>query len=92
MAYFTKKDGISDLTSSTPTGVPTYAKINSMINNKINASQYIYHETEAFEVTEVILNEPGLRGAVRGTFINDPKHCCETCHLQVSHKICTVAT
>ena len=73
MAYFTKKDGISDLTSSTPTGVPTYAKINSMINNKINASQYIYHETEAFEVTEVILNEPGLRGAVRGTFINDPK-------------------
>ena len=36
MAYFTKKDGISDLTSSTPTGVPTYAKINSMINMKLS--------------------------------------------------------
>jgi hypothetical protein len=43
-----------------------------MVKQIINASQYDYHETEAFEVTEVILNEPGLRGSVRGSFINNP--------------------
>ena len=61
-----------DITTSLPTGVPTYSKISSMVKQIINASQYDYHETEAFEVTEVILNEPGLRGSVRGSFINNP--------------------
>ena len=70
MAWRDKK-GV-DITTSYPTGMPTYSKIFSEVKKIINASQYDYHETEAFEVTEVILNEPGLRGAVRGTFINDP--------------------
>ena len=61
-----------DITTSLPTGVPTYSKISSMVKQIINASQYDYHETESFEVTEVILNESGLRGAVRGSFINNP--------------------
>jgi hypothetical protein len=43
-----------------------------MVKQLINTSQYDYHESEAFEVEEVILNEPGLRGSVRGTFINNP--------------------
>jgi len=61
-----------DITTSLPTGLPTYSKISSMVKQIINASQYDYHETESFEVTEVILNEPGLRGSVRGSFINNP--------------------
>ena len=61
-----------DITTSLPTGVPTYSKISSMVKQIINASQYDYHESESFEVTEVILNESGLRGAVRGSFINNP--------------------
>ena len=61
-----------DITTSLPTGVPTYSKISSMVKQIINASQYDYHETESFEVTEVILNESGLRGSVKGTFINNP--------------------
>ena len=43
-----------------------------MVKKLINTSQYDYHETEAFEVTEVILNEPVNRGSVRGSFINNP--------------------
>ena len=43
-----------------------------MVKKLIKASQYDYHESEAFEVTEVILNEPLNRGSVRGTFINNP--------------------
>jgi len=67
-----KRKSTVDTTTSYPTGIPTYSKIGSMIKKLINASQYDYHETEAFEVKEVIFNELGLRGAVRGTFINNP--------------------
>jgi hypothetical protein len=61
-----------DTTTSYPTGMPTYSRIASMVKQIMNASQYDYHESEAFEVKEVILNEPGNRGSVKGTFINNP--------------------
>ena len=61
-----------DTTTSYPTGMPTYSRIGSMVKQIMNASQYDYHESEAFEVKEVILNEPGNRGSVRGNFINNP--------------------
>ena len=61
-----------DTTTSYPTGMPTYSRIGSMVKQIMNASQYDYHESEAFEVKEVILNEPGNRGSVKGTFINNP--------------------
>ena len=70
-----------DTTISLPTGVlPSYARISSMVKRIINASQYDYHESEAFEVQDVIKAttrgadrfEGGAYGAVRGTFINNP--------------------
>ena len=64
-----KRKSTVDTTTSYPTGLPSYPKIGLMIKQLINASQYDYHETEAFEVTEVILNEPLNRGSVRGSFI-----------------------
>ena len=70
MAFRKKRS--ADISTSIPVGVPSYSVINSMVKQLINTSQYDYHESEAFEVEEVILNEPGLRGSVRGTFINNP--------------------
>ena len=61
--------------TSTSIPLPRLARpseISSYIKKLIKASQYDYHESEAFEVTEVILNEPLNRGSVRGTFINNP--------------------
>ena len=70
MAFRKKRS--ADISTSIPVGVPSYSVINSMVKQLINTSQYDYHESEAFEVEEVILNEPGLRGSIRGTFINNP--------------------
>ena len=70
MAFRKKRS--ADISTSIPVGVPSYSVINSMVKQLINTSQYDYHESEAFEVEEVILNEPGLRGSVRGAFINNP--------------------
>ena len=61
-----------DTTTSYDTGVPTFSKIGSMVKKLIASSQYDFFEGEAFEVTEVILNESNNRGSVRGTFINNP--------------------
>jgi hypothetical protein len=61
-----------DTTKSYLTGIPTFSRIGSMVKKLIASSQYDFFEGEAFEVTEVILNEPGNRGSVRGTFINNP--------------------
>jgi len=52
--------------------LPTPSQISSYIKQCIDASQYDFHETEAFEVTGVITNDPLNRGSVTGTFINDP--------------------
>jgi len=62
-----------DTTTSYDTGIPTFSKIGSMVKKLIVSSQYDFFEGEAFEVTEVILNEPSNRGSVRGSFINNPK-------------------
>ena len=70
MAYRRKRR--VDTTTSYDTGVPTFSKIGSMVKNLIASSQYDFFEGEAFEVTEVILNEPGNRASVRGAFINKP--------------------
>jgi len=70
MAYRRKRR--VDTTTSYDTGVPTFSRIGSMVKKLIASSQYDFFEGEAFEVTEVILNEPSNRGSVRGTFINNP--------------------
>jgi len=70
MAYRRKRR--VDTSTSYDTGVPTFSRIGSMVKKLIASSQYDFFEGEAFEVTEVILNEPGNRGSVRGTFINNP--------------------
>ena len=71
MSYREKK--IVDTSTSIPLGrLARPSEISSYIKKLIKASQYDYHESEAFEVKEVILNEPLNRGSVRGTFINDP--------------------
>ena len=70
MAYRRKRR--VDTTTSYDTGVPTFSRIGSMVKKLIASSQYDFFEGEAFEVTEVLLNEPGNRGSVRGTFLNNP--------------------
>ena len=52
--------------------LPTPSQISSYIKQCIDASQYDFHETEAFEVTGIITDDPLNRGSVTGTFINDP--------------------
>ena len=46
-----------DTTTSLPTGLASWRKISSYIKQLIKASQYEYHESEAFEVKDVILND-----------------------------------
>ena len=70
MAWKDKKN--VDSTIELPTGYPAFPRISSFVKQLINASQYDYHESEAFEVKEVILNQPGNRGSVGGQFINNP--------------------
>ena len=73
MAYREKKPGNVDTSTSIPLGrLARPSEISSYIKKLIKASQYDYHETEAFEVTEVVLNDPLNRGSVRGVFINEP--------------------
>ena len=62
-----------DTTTSLPTGIPSFSKISQMVKKLINASQYDFHESEAFEVKQVNLNAAYKGyGAVTGTFINNP--------------------
>ena len=71
MSYREKK--IVDTSTSIPLGrLARPSEISSYIKKLIKASQYDYHESEAFEVKQVILNQPLNRGSVRGTFINNP--------------------
>ena len=70
MAWIEKKGGDSNI--ELPTGYPAFSRISSFVKHLINASQYYYHESESFEVKEVILNQAGNRGSVRGSFINNP--------------------
>ena len=59
-----------DTTTSLPTGIPSFSKISQMVKKLINASQYDYNQSEAFEVKEVFLNESYRGyGAVTGIFI-----------------------
>ena len=71
MSYREKK--IVDTSTSIPLGrLARPSEISSYIKKLIKASQYDYHESEAFEVKQVILNQPLNRGSIRGTFINNP--------------------
>ena len=68
-----KEKEIVDTSTSIPLGrLARPSEISSYIKKLIKASQYDYHESEAFEVKQVILNQPLNRGSVRGTFINNP--------------------
>ena len=73
MAWRKLRSSEPDINASTFTGMPQYPRIRQMIRDMINVSQYDYHESEAFLVKEVILNDPINHGAVRGTFINSPQ-------------------
>jgi len=66
-----RKTGV-DTTTSLPTGLASWRKISSYIKQLIKASQYEYHESEAFEVKDVILNDSTKHGVVSGTFLNNP--------------------
>ena len=71
MGYYTKK--FTNTAKSIPLSrLPKPSEYSSYVNHRIRDSQYDYHETEPFEVTKVILNDPGNRGSVYGNFINDP--------------------
>ena len=70
-----RKTGV-DTTTSLPTGLASWRKISSFIKQLIKASQFEYHESEAFEVKNNYINDIdqtiyGL-GAVSGTFLNNP--------------------
>tara|TARA_R110002020_G_scaffold71722_2_gene185040 strand:- start:950 stop:1942 length:993 start_codon:yes stop_codon:yes gene_type:complete len=47
----------------------TPSQISSYIKKLIKATQYDYRESEALEVSEVLLNNPENRDSIRGTFI-----------------------
>ena len=70
MSWIEKKG--EDTSIELPTGYPSFDRISSFVKHLINASQFYYHESEAFEVDEVMLNEPRNRGSIKGTFINNP--------------------
>ena len=71
MAY--RKNRTSETVTSVPGGIPSWRGVISWIKKLVKSSQYDFYETEAFQVSEVILNEPSLRGAVKGTFLNNPE-------------------
>ena len=68
-----RKIGV-DTTTSLPTGLASWRKISSFIKQLIKASQFEYHESEAFEVKENFINArtSGGQGVVSGTFLNNP--------------------
>ena len=68
-----RKTGV-DTTTSLPTGLASWRKISSYIKQLIKASQFEYHESEAFEVKENFINArtSGGQGVVSGTFLNNP--------------------
>ena len=71
MAWYEKKN-INVATSIPLSRVSRPTEISSFIKKEIRAAQYDFHETEAFEVTEEILNQPLNRASVKGTFVNNP--------------------
>ena len=71
MAWYEKKN-INVATSIPLSRISRPTEISSFIKKEIRAAQYDFHETEAFEVTEVILNQPLNRASVKGTFVNNP--------------------
>jgi len=68
-----RKTGV-DTTTSLPTGLASWRKISSYIKQLIKASQFEYHESEAFEVKNNFINDrtSGGQGVVSGTFLNNP--------------------
>jgi hypothetical protein len=67
-----RKKNTIDSNLALPTGFPSFPRISKLVKQLINASQYDFYESESFEVTGVILNEPGNRASVIGKFINNP--------------------
>ena len=67
-----RKRAIDSSTSIPLTRVARPEDISSYVKKVINASLYDFYESEAFEVTEVILNDALKHGAVIGTFIDNP--------------------
>tara|TARA_B110000196_G_C21079188_1_gene631565 strand:+ start:356 stop:1351 length:996 start_codon:yes stop_codon:yes gene_type:complete len=66
-----RKTGV-DTTTSLPTGLASWRKISSYIKQLIKASQFEYHESEAFEVKNNFINNRRGQGVVSGTFLNNP--------------------
>tara|TARA_B100001063_G_C16770780_1_gene561462 strand:+ start:350 stop:1441 length:1092 start_codon:yes stop_codon:yes gene_type:complete len=68
-----RKKRTKDISTEIPLSrLATPAQISSYIKKIVNAAQYDSFETEAFEVSKVLLNDEINNGAVLGTFINEP--------------------
>tara|TARA_R110002020_G_scaffold21893_2_gene74167 strand:- start:3036 stop:4313 length:1278 start_codon:yes stop_codon:yes gene_type:complete len=69
MAWFER---LTNIFPEQPSGIPKYSTIGEYVRNIIDSKTTIYHDSEAFEVTRVVLNRSSFHGAVIGTFINNP--------------------
>ena len=67
-----KKRTVDTNTSIPLSNVVRKSEISSYVKQLINASQYDFYESEAFEVSKVILNDSINHGGVLGAFINNP--------------------
>ena len=70
MAYTEKVGGSLDRIEMD--ALPKKNQIQKYVRDCIDASKFFYHESEEFYVTNVIHNEVGDRGSVRGYFVNKP--------------------
>ena len=66
---FKETSGLEVPTDMKLSRLSTPSQISSYIKKLIKATQYEYHESEALEVSEVLLNNPEDRDSIRGTFI-----------------------
>ena len=66
---FKETSGLEVPTDMKLSRLSTPSQISSYIKKLIKATQYEYHESEALEVSEVLLNDPENRDSIRGTFI-----------------------
>ena len=68
-----RKKRTKDISTEIPLSrLATPGQISSYIKKIVNAAQYDFFETEAFEVSKVLLNDEINHGGVLGTFINEP--------------------
>ena len=67
MGWYEKK---GEINVNKPEGAVTFSKVSKYVKQLINASRIDYHESEAFEVTEIVKPSSTDYGAVLGIFVN----------------------